>query len=740
MNLFFSLRERWRLLPRTVVEVFFIFFAMGVLYRGRLYYKVQTSLHSPFALDAKGFPLLYLFHHVWQDIAVALTVAAGFWFMVWMRQRWLPDHHWPRFLRLLLVPVLALVIGMGYGSHFQLVFMMNSGLVFDLVMEGFSEQATKAGFFSYVTLPDLIIWVFPVLLFAVLTALTGRLRKWMDRMLILFVFAAGSMVVGGIFLRRPGLPEELRANPTVYLVSDILSRLRAREAGPDLSRHGDQMRSVALVDPVFVQGGEPAQARIWAEERQWNVVFIVMESTGFRYIFDTGHKNEVPMPFLKNLSEKGWFFTNHHSSSNSSARSLFSIFSGLYIKPQIEFFETGKNVVLPSYFSFVPKRKTLLVTPGPLHWYFPHAFLAHSGLREMHGFDELEDIPRKNELENIVFARDERETAGFFLDRLDEKLRRGDGPFHVVYYSMVPHWPYTSYGPDFNIFPWDASSLKLKYYNNLRLLDTQIKRIYEFVEKKGLLEDTIFVITGDHGEAFGQHPGNYIHSRASYQENVHTPLLLYQPEIFEPRRIERYTSHVDILPTLLDGMKIEYNPALFQGESLFQKELRRKYIFFYGNENTMSSIAVDTGVKVQIDLAVRSCHAWNLREDPDEKDSGSCDEHADQKEALQFFKEYTLQILDSYNDQLRTTGGFFGERHPTRQLAAYAEEEFAVEERAQQKDREAEAEEAASESKRRAAVEKEKKASAEKEKAGREKKEKAKKANRDWESSVEYLE
>ena len=679
-------------LPRTVVEVFIIFFMMGILYRGRLYHKVQTSLHSPFALDAKGFPALYLFHHVWQDILVALGVALGFWLLVWFRRSWLPRHNWPGYIKILLVPLAAIFFGVGYGSHFQLVFMMNSGLVFDLLMEGVNEQTGDVGFFKYVTWMDMVVLFAPVLLFALLTRLTGGMRVWMDRLLALMVLAVLGMVLAGLYFRQPGLPDELRANPGVYLASDIIARFTAHEEAPDLADLGDQMRSVAFSDPRFVKEVEQAGARLRGGEDIYNVVFIIMESTGFRYVFDQSHKNEIPMPFLKKLSEESWWFTNHNSSSNSSARSLFSLFSGLYTKPQVEFFVTRKDVVVPSYFSFVPKRKSLLVTPGPLHWYFPRAFLAHSGIKEMQGFDELRHIPRMNELPNLVYARDERLTTQFFLERLEEKIDDGPGPFHAVYYSMVPHWPYTSYGKEYNIFPWMAESLKLKYYNNLRLLDTQIERIYRYVEKRGLLDKTIFVITGDHGEAFGQHAENYIHSRASYQENVHIPLLFHNKEIFEPRVEERYTSHVDILPTLLDAMKVEYNPELFHGESLLNENLKRKYVFFYGNENNISSIDVDTGVKVQINLTLHACTAYDLKNDPNEWRARGCREYEDQREALRFFKEYSGEILGSYNKQLQTTGTFFDQTHPDRQLRALEAELAEAREEWEEERAEAEAE------------------------------------------------
>jgi arylsulfatase A-like enzyme len=109
-----------------------------------------------------------------------------------------------------------------------------------------------------------------------------------------------------------------------------------------------------------------------------------------------------------------------------------------------------------------------------------------------------------------------------------------------------------------------------RYYNNLNLLDHMIKHIYDHLQKQGLLERTILVIVGDHGQAFGQHhPDNYMHHRYSYNENLETPAIIYQPALFSPKAFEIPTSHVDILPTLLDAMRIPYDPLLFDGESLF---------------------------------------------------------------------------------------------------------------------------------------------------------------------------
>jgi len=57
-----------------------------------------------------------------------------------------------------------------------------------------------------------------------------------------------------------------------------------------------------------------------------------------------------------------------------------------------------------------------------------------------------------------------------------------------------------------------------------------IKRVYDHLQKQGLLERTIFIIVGDHGQAFGQHhPNNYMHYRYSYNENLEAPAFIFNP-------------------------------------------------------------------------------------------------------------------------------------------------------------------------------------------------------------------
>lgn len=192
-----------------------------------------------------------------------------------------------------------------------------------------------------------------------------------------------------------------------------------------------------------------------------------------------------------------------------------------------------------------------------------------------------------------------------------------------------------------------------------------IKRIYDHLQKQGLLERTILVIVGDHGQAFGQHhPDNYMHYRYSYNENLETPAIFYQPALFRPKTFERSTSHVDILPTLLDAMRIPYDPMLFDGESLFHHPLKRKYIFFYGHEESISSLDAHH-IKVQYSLKKNRSWAFDLKLDPDEKKPLDSSLYQLQLDALHQFVRHHDSGLIQYNVWIGEKRKFQGHGRPS---------------------------------------------------------------------------
>ena len=249
------------------------------------------------------------------------------------------------------------------------------------------------------------------------------------------------------------------------------------------------------------------------------------------------------------------------------------------------------------------------------------------------------------------------------VDHFLERLHKVKGPFFGVYYSFVPHFDYHDYGPEYRILP-DQEEILHRYFNNLRLLDRQIERIVNRLKQLGLYKKTLIVLTGDHGEAFNQHPNNLTHSRLSFDENLRVPAILHLPGVLLPREVTAHTSHVDLLPTMLDILGVPYEPRLFQGESLARDGSTRRYTFAAGNEDTYTAISGE-GIKLQISPRYDTCWAYDLKADPGERSPLSCAEHGAHLEALQVMRGHQARVLRAYSAARKRGLPWHGLRHPS---------------------------------------------------------------------------
>jgi arylsulfatase A-like enzyme len=116
----------------------------------------------------------------------------------------------------------------------------------------------------------------------------------------------------------------------------------------------------------------------------------------------------------------------------------------------------------------------------------------------------------------------------------------------------------------------DPSNSELKqlmelYDGGIRYVDHEIKHLIDELDEMEILEDTIIIITADHGEEFGEHEGFMHHPTKLYDELTHVPLIIlnsgYRATIDEP------VSLIDIAPTIMDLLNLP-NAKTFQGKSL----------------------------------------------------------------------------------------------------------------------------------------------------------------------------
>jgi len=126
------------------------------------------------------------------------------------------------------------------------------------------------------------------------------------------------------------------------------------------------------------------------------------------------------------------------------------------------------------------------------------------------------------------------------------------------------------------IFPWKLDASKLTpeeidyimavYDGAINYIDDQLGKVFEMLEELGIDDNTIIIITADHGEAFREH-GRLSHAHKPYIEEVYVPLIMKGPGIPRNRIYENHVQHIDIVPTILKLLNIPQRKEM-QGKSM----------------------------------------------------------------------------------------------------------------------------------------------------------------------------
>jgi arylsulfatase A-like enzyme len=560
----------------------------------------------------------FVWHDAWQDLLLALTMTAFAAVLAILAPR----------IALLTSLVLLLLAGLDAAIFSHLMAAMRIGFDRQALRDALQSddwqllQTASLGDWVAVLLP-------PVLLLGLRSLPFGRVRVRPALALACVLLLALGWTWSGP--RPEDWPEDAAQNPLTVLAF----------AQPHTAEDDTPDELAMTVTPVCAEPTGLPEAPTQAialpvpQTQPYNVVWFIMESTGTRYFAGAFHDNPPPMPTLRRLAQEGWYLARHQSPSNSSATSIFAMLSGLYPNPQPQMFATQGDNYVPALPQFLPPHyDKFLYTPGRLNFFFPQAFLRHSGLPDLVGFDET-TVTKNVGIEHM--SKDEIATITTFLAR----MHTAHEPFLAVYYSFSPHWPYTDYGAKWRRYPGEQPIDH--YHNALWLLDNQIARIIEQLRADGQLEHTVLVLAGDHGEAFGQHAHNWAHARGSYQENFETPAVLWQPKLFQPRQITTPTSHIDLLPTLLDALGLPFDRAQLQGRSLWQPQTPRD-LFAWSNEG-LATVTTPEGVKLSWSPQDNHCRVYLLATDPQERHVLPCKQHPELLKTLQKWRDAQREYL-----------------------------------------------------------------------------------------------
>ena len=159
------------------------------------------------------------------------------------------------------------------------------------------------------------------------------------------------------------------------------------------------------------------------------------------------------------------------------------------------------------------------------------------------------------------------------------------------------------------------------YDANLRWGDWGVGEVVRLLREHGLLDNTLLIVTSDHGEAFGEH-GYINHGLAVYDECVHIPLLIRFPR--QQRlvgEVAALTQAVDLLPTICDLYQTPYPHEDVQGSSLLplldgSKSKLRAYVFAVSEGNWPSYLVRDAQWSLILYRGGKLRALYDLRSDP----------------------------------------------------------------------------------------------------------------------------
>jgi arylsulfatase A-like enzyme len=394
-----------------------------------------------------------------------------------------------------------------------------------------------------------------------------------------FVFGVGGEGTSGsatahvVVTPEGAEPHELWTGPIASLWNDQsldlssyagqVVRLEMRVDGSWDGRVGWAMPAIMVDPPEIAAAGDPVR----------NVVVILIDTLRASKLRAYEPTSRVRTPVFDDLVEHGTLFMRAQSEENWTKPSVASVLTGL--TPATHGCKTDA--------ARLPDGAEMVSEAFDAQGFATGSFIANGYVSDRFGFDQGWDYYTN-------FIREERSThaedvyraAGDFIEQHRQER------FFVYVQTIDPHVPYdppeeylrmydprTDYTgqvqprmtadllerakrnpPQVTFSPSDVTRLTALHDGDITYHDHWMGEFIHRLETLGVADDTLFVITADHGEEFQDH-GSWGHGHSVYQELLNVPLLFYRPgRVPEGQRLEQTVSTMFIPQTVVEAAGI----------------------------------------------------------------------------------------------------------------------------------------------------------------------------------------
>jgi len=299
-----------------------------------------------------------------------------------------------------------------------------------------------------------------------------------------------------------------------------------------------------------------------------NVLFLVVDCLRSDYVDLNGKKAKGLTPFIKDFSKQGVSFEQAVTQSSWTKTSVASIMTGTYP------FTHNVHKILHRIPDGLPTIAEIYKSNGFRTGYFTSNPYLSPGTGYDKGFD----------VKKIIDKDDGKLLNKAVLDAINQNK---NNPFFFYVQYMDTHQPYTVHSKKEKelkeqvmrkfdtglrstgkviISEDEFSILEGLYADEVRYTDGNLKQLIGDLKSGNILNETIVVITADHGIELMEHGGLY-HSAKLYNEMISVPLVLVGPGIKKGKFIKGRVRSIDLIPTLLDYSELD-PPESLQGISL----------------------------------------------------------------------------------------------------------------------------------------------------------------------------
>jgi arylsulfatase len=323
-----------------------------------------------------------------------------------------------------------------------------------------------------------------------------------------------------------------------------------------------------------------------------NLILVVIDTLRADHVSAYGYFRKTT-PFLDGFARENILFKRAIAPAPWTSPSLASIFTSTY--------PSAHGVV-----DYVKRREKRIASAV-----LSHEFVTLAETLKAHGFNTAGVTANLWAADYLGFAQgfDSFETVN---DQTSEKVNNKaykklkskeftGKPFFLYLHYMDPHSPYETPGQN-NIFsgsiqgrdyPPEILDAINRYDHAIHYLDAKLREFFNFLKENDLYDETLVVITADHGEKFGEHGGQRgDHGRNLHTEDIHVPLLVKYGGRNE--QIDETTSLIDIFPSVMDILNVPFDRSSIQGSSFARGRRARapEYVLSEGTKKPGRKVVV----------------------------------------------------------------------------------------------------------------------------------------------------